>query len=179
MAAANTMPHGGGQKFAVFSLLCFFRHFDAKFSCDQGDACITCFHMPVKRICFLDLVTCKSSCSKKPRYFQHTGTRNEHGTESRKNIIYRIRAKAHNPHVVVTGSSDHLDRGQWGEWIDPQKEFDAFTNPIDMDAVGEWQDPFDLSKHHLCNPWEVWSGMREVVAENRAKEASGGVSSRL
>ena len=98
-------------------------------TCDQGDACITCFHMPVKRICFLDLATYKRSCSKKPRYFQHTGTRNEHGTESRKNIIYRIRAKAHNPHVVVTGVSDHLDRGQWGEWIDPQKEFDPFTNP--------------------------------------------------
>ena len=72
-----------------------------------------------------------------------------------------------------------MDRGQWGEWIDPQKEFDPFTNPIDTEAVGEWQDPFELSKHHLCNPWKVWSGMREVVAENRAKETSGGVSSRL
>ena len=40
-------------------------------------------------------------------------------------------------------------------------------------------DPFERSKHLLCHPWEVWSGMREVVAENRAKEASGGVSSRL
>ena len=32
---------------------------------------------------------------------------------------FRIRAKAHNPHVGVTGVSDHLDRGQWGEWLDP------------------------------------------------------------
>ena len=100
---------------------------------EEGDACITCFHMP------------------------HTGTRNEHGTESRKNIIFRIRAKSHNPHVVATGVSDHLDRGQWGEWLDPNTEPDDFLNPIDTDAIGEWMDPFERSKHFLCH--------RETVQE--------------
>jgi hypothetical protein len=100
---------------------------------EEGDACITCFHMP------------------------HTGTRNAHGTESRKNIIFRIRAKSHNPHVVATGVSDHLDRGQWGEWLDPNTEPDDFLNPIDTDAIGEWMDPFERSKHFLCH--------RETVQE--------------
>ena len=93
----------------------------------EGDACITCFHMP------------------------HTGTRNEHGTESRKNIIFRIRAKSHNPHVVVTGVSDHLDRGQWGDWLDPASEPHDYDNPIDTTAAGEWIDPFARSKHFLCH----------------------------
>lgn len=37
---------------------------------DEGDACFTVFHIP------------------------HSGTRNEKGTESRKNIIFRIRVSS-------------------------------------------------------------------------------------
>ena len=80
---------------------------------EEGDACITTFHMP------------------------HTGTRNQHGTESRKNIIFRIRAKLHNPHVVVTGGSDHLDRGNWGEWLDPDAEPHDYSNPIDTNVSSQ------------------------------------------
>ena len=48
-----------------------------------GDACITMYHIP------------------------HSGTRNEHGTESRKNIIFRIRNKKRQPDKVVSGVTDH------------------------------------------------------------------------
>ena len=42
------------------------------------------------------------------------GTRNQNGTESRKNIIFRIRADAHQPCGVhaLSGVNDHPDRGQ-------------------------------------------------------------------
>jgi hypothetical protein len=78
----------------------------------------------------------------------------------------------------VTGVSDHLDRGQWGEWLDPDEEFDAFLNPIDASAIGAWQDPFERSKHFLCNPWAAWPGMAEVVEAEREIEA-GLASSKL
>eukprot|EP00747_Dinoflagellata_sp_TGD_P097179 gnl/TRDRNA2_/TRDRNA2_167054_c0_seq1.p1 gnl/TRDRNA2_/TRDRNA2_167054_c0~~gnl/TRDRNA2_/TRDRNA2_167054_c0_seq1.p1 ORF type:complete len:375 (-),score=59.09 gnl/TRDRNA2_/TRDRNA2_167054_c0_seq1:92-1216(-) len=115
---------------------------------EEGDACMTVFHM------------------------SHSGTRNEFGTESRKNIIFRIRAKAHNPNVVVNGVSDHPDRGQWGGFLDPKKPYDSFENFVDTskDLSKEWFDPFERSKHLLCHPWEVWEGMQEVVREERAKE---------
>jgi len=124
---------------------------------EEGDACLTVFHVA------------------------HSGTRNEFGTESRKNIIFRIRAKAHNPNVVVNGVSDHLDRGQWGEWLDPRGKFSRDANPVDRsrDLEKEWFDPCERSKHLLCHPWEVWEGMREVVAEERAKEASAEQGQRL
>eukprot|EP00935_MAST-01C_sp_MAST-1C-sp1_P000743 g743.t1 len=119
---------------------------------EEGDCCITVFHMP------------------------HSGSRNEFGTESRKNIIFRIRAKAHNPNVIVNGVSDHLDRGQWGEWLDPQAKFHPSLNFVDhkrlQSGASEWIDPFERSKHLLCHPWEVWEGMQQVVAEERAKEAA-------
>jgi hypothetical protein len=51
----------------------------------EGDACITTFHMP------------------------HSGTRNALGTESRKNVIFRIRAKSHNPCVARAASQLRLD----------------------------------------------------------------------
>ena len=52
---------------------------------------------------------------------------------------------------------DHLDRGVWGEWLDPNTQPDDFLNPIDLAATGEWMDPFERSKHFLCH--------RETVQE--------------
>jgi hypothetical protein len=92
-----------------------------------GDACITVFHMP------------------------HSGTRNEFGTESRKNIIFRIRNKKRQPLVMVNGVSDHPDRGQMGEWLDFE----------------EGNDPWKRSKDALCNQWDEWEGLQHIVpAEN-------------
>ena len=95
-----------------------------------GDACITMYNIP------------------------HSGTRNERGTESRKNIIFRIRNKKRQPNVVVNGVSDHPDRGQMGEWL----EFEPGNNP------------WERSKDAMCDMWDEWEGMREVVAEQKAKE---------
>jgi hypothetical protein len=44
---------------------------------------------------------------------------------------------------------DHLDRGVWGEWLDPDTEPHAYNNPIDTSADGDWIDPFEPSKHFL------------------------------
>lgn len=92
---------------------------------NAGDACITLFNMP------------------------HSGTRNQFGTESRKNIIFRIRNKSRQPNHVVNGVSDHPDRGQRGEWLDYE----------------EGNNPWERSKHAICNMWHEWEGMRDVVAE--------------
>ena len=95
-----------------------------------GDAAITIFQMP------------------------HTGTRNQFGTESRKNMIYRIRNKSRQPNHVVTGVSDHPDRGHWGEWLDYE----------------EGNDPWERSKVALTNMWNEWEGMQEIVAREKAPE---------
>ncbi len=95
---------------------------------EPGDVCITLFHIP------------------------HSGSRNENGTESRKNIIFRIRNKSRQPNHVVNGVSDHPDRGQMGEWLEYE----------------EGNNPWERSKHHLCNMWEEWEGMQDVVAEMEA-----------
>ncbi len=97
---------------------------------DKGDACITLYHIP------------------------HSGTRNEDGTESRKNMIFRIRNKKRQPKVMVNGISDHPDRGQRGEWL----EFE------------EGNDPWERSKLAMCNMWDEWEGMQAVVAEQQAIE---------
>ena len=91
---------------------------------EEGDACFTVFHTP------------------------HSGSRNQNGSESRKNIIFRIRADAHQPSGVhaLSGFNDHPDRGQAGEWLD----------------YPEGVDPYARSKHLLCHPWGVWDGMRCV-----------------
>ncbi|HIG43714.1 MAG: hypothetical protein ABGY96_20560 [bacterium] len=94
-----------------------------------GDACITVYQIP------------------------HSGTRNENGTESRKNIIFRIRNKSRQPDVMVNGVTDHPDRGQIGEWL----EFE------------EGNDPWERSKFAMCNMWHEWEGMKEVVAEQKGK----------
>lgn len=84
----------------------------------------------------------------------HTGTRNQFGKKSRKTMIFRIRNKSRQPNVMVNGVSDHPDRGQMGEWL----EFEEGNNP------------WERSKHHMCNMWEEWEGLTEVVAEEKAKE---------
>ena len=95
---------------------------------EPGDACITVFHMP------------------------HSGTRNENGTETRKNVIFRIRNKKRQPDKMVNGISDHPDRGQQGEWL----EYEAGNNP------------WERSKDALCNQWDEWEGMADVVAAAQA-----------
>ena len=58
---------------------------------------------------------------------------------------------------VVSGVTDHPDRGQMGEWL----EFE------------EGNDPWERSKHAMCNMWHEWDGMQAVVAEEREKQAHG------
>ena len=92
---------------------------------EPGDAAITIFQMP------------------------HTGTRNEYGTESRKNMIFRIRNKKRQPDKVVTGVSDHPDRGMMGEWL----SYEGGNNP------------WDRSRKALINMWDEWDGMQDIVTE--------------
>ncbi len=94
-----------------------------------GDACITLYQIP------------------------HSGTRNEHGTESRKSIIFRIRNKKRQPDKLVNGVTDHPDRGQMGEWLEYE----------------EGNNPWERSKYAMCNMWHEWEGMQEIVAEQQAK----------
>ncbi len=102
---------------------------------EPGDACVTVFHMP------------------------HSGTRNE-GTETRMNIIFRIRNKKRQPDKMVNGVSDHPDRGQRGEWLEYE----------------EGNNPWDRSKDALCDMWDEWQGMTEVVAAERVGERAGAVA---
>ena len=95
---------------------------------EPGDVCITLYHMA------------------------HSGTRNEHGTETRMNIIFRIRNKKRQPDKVVNGISDHPDRGQRGEWLEYE----------------DGNDPWERSKDALCDMWDEWEGMRQVVAAAKA-----------
>lgn len=80
----------------------------------------------------------------------HSGTRNENGPESRKTIIFRIRNKRRQPDKLVNGITDHPDRGQRGEWLDYE----------------EGNNPWERSKDAMCNMWDEWEGMHDVV-ENR------------
>ncbi len=82
----------------------------------------------------------------------HTGTRNEKGTESRKSVIFRIRHKKRQPDVIVDGFTDHPDRGLMGEWL----EFEPNN------------DPWERSKEAICNMWDEWDGMQQVVAANQS-----------
>ena len=101
---------------------------------EPGDACITSYHIP------------------------HSGTRNENGTESRKNIIFRIRNKKRQPNKVVSGITDHPDRGQMGEWLDYESG----------------NDPWQRSKYAMCNMWHEWDGMGNVVAAQKSLAAAAG-----
>ena len=103
---------------------------------EAGDACITMYHIP------------------------HSATRNENGTESRKNIIFRIRHKKRQPGIVPdnAGLTDHPDRAFDGGWL----------------TFEEGNDPWERSKQSMIDMWKEWDGMREVVAEQRALEAAAG-----
>ena len=90
---------------------------------EPGDVCITIYQIP------------------------HSGTRNENGTESRKNIIFRIRNKSRQPDKLVNGITDHPDRGQLGEWLDYE----------------DGNDPWERSKYAMCHMWHEWEGMGSVV----------------
>ena len=90
---------------------------------EPGDACIATYHIP------------------------HSGSRNENGSESRKNIIFRIRNKKRQPDKVLTGLSDHPDRGWLGEWLD----YEPGNNP------------WERSKHAMCNMWDEWQGLADIV----------------
>tara|TARA_A100001037_G_scaffold277463_1_gene277551 strand:+ start:68 stop:496 length:429 start_codon:yes stop_codon:yes gene_type:complete len=96
---------------------------------NAGDACVTVYNIP------------------------HSGSRNQYGTESRKNIIFRLRNKKRQPNIMVNGVSDHPDRGQMGEWL----EFEAGNNP------------WERSKDAMCNMWDEWDGLADVVADMRAR----------
>jgi hypothetical protein len=92
---------------------------------EPGDACIAMYHIP------------------------HSGSRNENGTESRKNIIFRIRNKKRQPGKVLTGLSDHPDRGWEGEFY----------------GYEPGNDPWERSKFAMCNMWDEWEGMQSIVRE--------------
>lgn len=99
---------------------------------EPGDACIAMYNIP------------------------HSGSRNENGTESRKNMIFRIRNKRRQPNKVLTGISDHPDRGWLGEWLD----YEAGNNP------------WERSRQAMMNIWDEWEGMQAVVAEEQAAAAT-------
>ena len=63
-------------------------------------------------------------------------------------MIFRIRNKSRQPDKVVTGVSDHPDRGQFGEWLDYEPG----------------NDPWQRSKHALTHMWDEWEGMQDIVA---------------
>jgi hypothetical protein len=94
---------------------------------EPGDACIAVYNIP------------------------HSQSRNENGAESRKNIIFRIRNKSRQPDKICTGSSDHPDRGELGEWLNYESG----------------NDPWKRSKHALCNMWEEWEGMQQIIADEQ------------
>jgi hypothetical protein len=82
----------------------------------------------------------------------HSITRNERGSESRKNIIFRLRNKCRQPSKVATGGSDHPDRAWTGEFLEYEPG----------------NDPWERSKDAMCNMWSEWDGMGAVVRAERA-----------
>ena len=104
---------------------------------EPGDVCLTLYHIP------------------------HTATRNENGSESRKNVIFRLRNKKRQPDKIVNGATDHPDRGfLQGEWL----EFD------------EGNDPWERSKQAMCNMWDEWEGMQDVVTYKHAEQSTAVVN---
>ena len=89
-------------------------------------------------------------------HIPHTATRNERGPRSRVNVIFRLRNKKRQPNKVVNGATDHPDRGFLeGEWL----EFE------------EGNDPWERSKQAMCDMWDEWEGMREVVSQMGHQQA--------
>ncbi|MDA1076494.1 MAG: hypothetical protein O3A63_17315 [Proteobacteria bacterium] len=95
-----------------------------------GDACIAMYHIP------------------------HSGSRNENGSESRKNIIFRIRNKKRQPGKTLTGLSDHPDRGWKGEFLEYE----------------DGNDPWARSKYAMCNMWDEWQGMQHIVLQEQKSQ---------
>ena len=90
---------------------------------DKGDACIAMYHIP------------------------HSGSRNENGTESRKNIIFRLRNKKRQPDKMVNGVSDHPDRALNGDFLE----------------YPDLYDPFEYSIEKLCDHWSEWQGLTQFL----------------
>ena len=80
-------------------------------------------------------------------HIPHCGSRNQNGSESRKSIIFRIRNKKRQPDKLVNGITDHPDRGQLGEWLEYE----------------EGNNPWERSKDAICDMWDEWEGMSDVV----------------
>ena len=127
---------------------------------DEGDAVLTVFLLP------------------------HSGTRNT-GIEPRKNCYFRIRAHAHLPGgPPVSGRHDHPDRGRMGEWLD-YSGVDAVSRHdiaaichlgcilLNMAAISLLQDPFEVSKDHLCDQWRVWVRAPPTLVCSRRSAGSG------
>ena len=55
--------------------------------------------------------------------------------------------------LMRIGVSDHPDRGQMGEWLDYE----------------EGNDPWERSKLAMCNMWDEWEGLQEVIKEESSK----------
>lgn len=98
---------------------------------NPGDVCIAMYHIP------------------------HSPSVNVNGTESRKNIIFRIRNKNRQPNITVTGGSDHPDRGWKGEFL----TYEPGNNL------------WERSKDAMCDMWNEWQGMQDTVREARAHAA--------
>ncbi|MCH8333643.1 hypothetical protein IIC65_06890 [Candidatus Sumerlaeota bacterium] len=70
------------------------------------------------------------------------------------NVYFRLRR--HRPGGArVAGDSDHPDRGWNGEFLDYPEGYNPWAVSIDA----------------LCDHWSEWDGMREVVAEERSRNA--------
>jgi hypothetical protein len=86
----------------------------------------------------------------------HCATRNESVDMDRVNVYFKLRAKSREPHRYVVGGggigAGWHDRGPKGELLD----FAPGTEP--------WQ----RTKDSLCNMWDEWLGMAEVVQEMKA-----------
>ena len=70
----------------------------------------------------------------------------------------QIRHKKRQPDIVPdnTGLTDHPDRAFDGGWL----------------TFEDGNDPRERSKPSMIDMWKEWGGMREVVAEQEALEAT-------
>ena len=81
----------------------------------------------------------------------HTPTPNL-GPNPRMNVYFRIRKlRPENPHEgtrrIAHGVSDHPDRGYFGQYLDYPEDYDPWKTSIDL----------------LCDHWQEWPGMRDIV----------------
>lgn len=81
----------------------------------------------------------------------HTATPNL-GPHARMNVYFRVRRwRANSPHEgsrrIGHGVSDHPDRGYFGQYLEYPADYDP------------WQTSIDL----LCDHWQEWDGMQDVL----------------